>query len=86
MKIESSMKLYALAGKHRRLLANVGLGAGNMVEPISRNEVPSLKKRIKVPLDEEIQRSEEDLMPDKAKERKVAQYRRFGKMGGLQTW
>lgn len=61
-------------------------GTGNLIEPQPKNDVPSLKKRQKVLLDEERDALEERYMPDAAKARKQYLQRRAGKSGGLQTW
>ena len=83
--------MQALADKHRKMLAEIGYpgsgsSAGNLVEPHPKNDVPSLKKRQRIVLDEEIDKDEEDKMPSAALARKDYLRRKAGKSGGLQTF
>lgn len=56
-----------------------------MMEPRPKNDVPSLKKRKRVPTDEELDTMREG-MPRHEADRRVSMMRRIGKSGGLQTW
>lgn len=87
MKLQTSIQI-------ERLKAEIGTpgarntGNGNLVEPQPKNNVPSLKSkdRKRAPTDEEIEKLEEEVMPDQAKSRKKYRQERIGKSGGLQTW
>lgn len=58
----------------------------NQIEPLPKNDVPSLKNRPKVISDEEQEAMEEKVMPTASRARKAYLRDRWGHIGGLQSW
>lgn len=92
MNLETTNRMFALSEKYRSLKSEVGTpmarntGSGNLIEPISKGHVPSLKKQPKPISDDEIKDMERRVMPEKAKAREQYRQRWIGKQVSLQTW